>query len=185
MNLYVMRHGQTNWNVLGKVQGCTDIELNETGMKQAQKAKEEFNQCDIDIIFSSPLKRAKKTAEIVSQDKKVPVICDVRLREREFGELEGKNPETCQQKFCDAWNYSLNVKTDNVEPVVECCNRVSEFLDELKENYQDKNVLLVTHGGTAQAIQAYFTGIEEDGQVPRTGIANCEIRKYELNEIFN
>ena len=160
MNLYVMRHGQTNWNVLGKVQGCTDIELNETGIEQAQQAREEFNQCDVDVIFSLPLKRAKKTAEIVNQDKKVPVICD-------------------------AWNYSLNVKTDNVEPVVECCKRVSEFLDEVKEQYQDKNVLLVTHGGTAQAIQAYFTGIEEDGQVPRMGIRNCEIRKYELNEIFN
>lgn len=185
MNLYVMRHGQTNWNVLGKVQGCTDIELNETGIKQAENAKEEFNQCDVDLIIASPLKRAKKTAEIVSQDKKVPVICDARLMERGYGALEGKNPESNKEMFENVWNYELNIKEYGIEPVVTCCNRVSEFLDEIKGKYQDKNVLLVTHGGTAQAIQAYFTGIEEDGQVPRTGIVNCEIRKYELNEIFN
>lgn len=181
MKLYVMRHGQTNWNILGKVQGCTDIELNETGIEQAQNAKQEFNQCDVDLIISSPLKRTKKTAEIINQDKKVPVICDARLLERGFGELEGKNPESCEQKFRDCWNYFLNVQEYKVEPVVAFCNRVSEFLDEMKDKYYDKNILLVTHGGTTQAIQAYFSGIEEDGQVPRTGIRNCEIRKYELN----
>ena len=56
MKLYVMRHGQTDWNVLGKIQGISDTELNETGIKQAKEAKEKFNQLEIDLIFCSPLK---------------------------------------------------------------------------------------------------------------------------------
>ena len=182
MKLYVMRHGQTNWNVLGKVQGCTDIELNETGMKQAEDAKEEFNHCEVDLIIASPLKRAKKTAEIINQDKKVPVICDARLMERGYGELEGKNPENNKEAFENVWNYELNIKEYGIEPVVDLCNKVWGLLEEMKEKYQDKKVLFVTHGGTIQAIQAYFNGIEEDGQVATTGIRNCEIRKYELNK---
>ena len=66
MKLYVMRHGQTDWNVLGKVQGITDVELNERGIEQAKQAKDKVNQYEIDLIVYSPLKRAKKTAEIVN-----------------------------------------------------------------------------------------------------------------------
>lgn len=76
MKLYVMRHGQTSWNVQGKIQGMTDIELNDVGIKQAEDKKEEFNKLDIDLIIASPLKRALKTAQIVSEDKKVDIIID-------------------------------------------------------------------------------------------------------------
>ena len=57
MKVYVIRHGQTDWNLAQKTQGKTDIELNETGIKQAIKAKDEINKCDIDLIYCSPLKK--------------------------------------------------------------------------------------------------------------------------------
>lgn len=181
MKLYVMRHGQTDWNVLGKIQGCTDIELNETGILQAQNAKEEFDQYAIDLIFCSLLKRTKKTAEIINEDKKVPVICEEKIVERYMGEAEGVNPE--EDEFFvqhDFWNYKANLKSRKIEPICQICDRVWSFLDELKEKYQDKNVLLVTHGGTAKVINSYFKGICEDGTLPKAGFQNCEIREYEL-----
>ena len=185
MKLYVMRHGQTDWNAAGKVQGCTDIELNENGVEQAQKAREKFNQCEIDVILCSPLKRTRKTAEIVNQDKQVPIVFEERLKERNFGDLEGKRPEKYQQKFTNAWNCLLNTKEDNIEPVVDLCDKVWGFLDEVKEKYQDKNVLLVTHGAISHVILAYFEGIEDDGTMRMSGMGNCEIREFEWNKEYN
>lgn len=181
MKLYVMRHGQTDWNVLGKVQGVTDIELNEVGLQQAQNAKQNFNQYDIDLIFCSPLKRTRKTAEIINEDKKIPIIYEEKIVERYFGELEGSKPleDEIFQKY-DFWDYEADIKICQVESVKETCQRVWGFLEEVKEKYADKNVLFVTHGGTAKTINSYFEGIGEDGILPSLGLKNCEIKEYEL-----
>ena len=181
MKLYVMRHGQTEWNVLKKIQGHTDIELNETGISQAQKAKDKFNEFSIDLIISSPLKRASKTAEIINEDKKVPIIIEEKIIERGFGDIEGACPDT-DELFLNNnfWDYKANLTYGKVEPVADCCNKIWNFLDEVKSKYNDKNVLLVTHGGTARVIQAYFIGIKEDGMVPDIKFPNCEIREYDM-----
>lgn len=182
MKLYVMRHGQTDWNVLGKIQGATDIELNEIGLEQAQNAKQELNQYDIDMIFCSPLKRTRKTAEIINEDKKIPIIYEDRLIERYFGELEGSKPieDEIFQKY-NFWDYEADIKICQVESVKEICQRVWGFLEEIKEKYSDKNVLLVTHGGTARAINSYFRGTKEEEIFPKgRTFRNCEILEFEL-----
>lgn len=69
MKIYVLRHGQTSWNVDRKIQGKQDIELNEVGIKQAYSAKGKFNKLNIDLIMCSPLKRTKQTADIINEDK--------------------------------------------------------------------------------------------------------------------
>lgn len=89
MNLYVIRHGQTDWNVMKKMQGSVDIELNEIGIKQAYITKENLDSISIDVIFCSPLKRAKQTAEIINKGRNLEIIYDERLRERNYGEFEG------------------------------------------------------------------------------------------------
>ena len=78
--------------------------------------------------------------------------------------------------------YNLNWNKQNIEPIQDICKRVWEVLDEIKEKYNDKNVLLVTHGGTCRAINAYFNGIGKDGHVQSAKIKNCEIREYEYNK---
>ena len=95
MKFYIIRHGQTNWNKEGRIQGKTDIELNEEGIKQAKEAKNILKDYPIDMIVSSTLKRAKKTAEIINEAKNVPIIFKEALEERCFGEFEGKT----QQEF--------------------------------------------------------------------------------------
>ena len=89
MKIYVIRHGQTNWNKERKIQGHTDIELNEEGIKQAEKAYEDIRKLKIDMVICSPLKRTRKTAEIITKDRNCPIIYDESLIERGFGMLEG------------------------------------------------------------------------------------------------
>ena len=76
-------------------------------------------------------------------------------------------------------NYNLNWNKLKVESIQNVCNRVWNLLDEIQEKYKDKNILLVTHGGTCRAINAYFNGISEEGIVVSAKIKNCEIREYQ------
>ena len=78
--LYIMRHGRTDWNVRHKLQGRTDIPLNEEGRRMAEKAGEEYRDVPLDICYSSPLVRARETAEIVLSGRNIPILTDDRLR---------------------------------------------------------------------------------------------------------
>ena len=82
MRIYVTRHGQTEWNALGKLQGRKDIELNEVGREQAVKVRNKLKNEKIDIIISSTLKRAKETAKIINKEFNVDIIEDIRLIEK-------------------------------------------------------------------------------------------------------
>ena len=85
--IYFVRHGQTEWNKIGRMQGRIDIELNSEGKEQANIVKEKLKGVKFDKVFSSPLKRAKETAQIICNQE---IIFDDRLKERFNGELEGK-----------------------------------------------------------------------------------------------
>ena len=179
MKLLLTRHGQTDWNVEGKVQGRTDIELNEAGIKQAEKAREKLLGEEIDIIISSPLKRARKTAEIIASGRNIPIIFDKGIEERYFGEFEGKTRK--EFNFDEIWNYKINKQYENVESVQDLFDRTNLFLEKIKNQYNDKTVLLVTHGGVAVPIRATLEGIPEGMEVLKgLGLENCEIKKYEL-----
>ena len=87
--LYIIRHGKTDWNNRHKMQGRTDIPLNEEGRQMAEAAREEYRDIHFDICFSSPLIRAKETAEILLRGRNVPILTDDRLMEMSFGRFEG------------------------------------------------------------------------------------------------
>ena len=87
--LYIMRHGKTEWNQQHKLQGRTDIPLNDEGRKMAEAAHTEYLDVHFDVCYTSPLIRAKETAEIVLRDRNVPIITDDRLVEMSFGCYEG------------------------------------------------------------------------------------------------
>lgn len=130
------------------------------------------------------MKRAIKTAEIINEETKCNIIIDERLIERGCGEVEGTTedewPSIVNNEDIDIINnYNLNWNKLKVEPIQNVCNRVWNLLDEIEEKYKDKNILLVTHGGTCRAINAYFNGISEEGIVVSAKIKNCEIRVYQ------
>ena len=90
MSLYIMRHGKTDWNEKHKLQGRTDVPLNEEGRRMAEKAREEYKDVHCDVCWCSPLIRAKQTAGILLRGRDIPIITDDRLREMSFGIYEGQ-----------------------------------------------------------------------------------------------
>jgi broad specificity phosphatase PhoE len=187
MEVFVTRHGQTNWNILDKVQGHTDIELNEVGRQQAKETGLKIKDEKIDLIFTSPLKRAKETAEIINNNFKVPIIEDNRLMERSFGKNEGITKEDLKiliannSEVNDLWNYSKKVDFNGIENMYDFCNRIYNFLDDTIKNYNDKNILIVTHGGASVPVKCYFTNYPLKNLVNRNDIKslkNCEVIKF-------
>lgn len=176
MDILLTRHGQTEWNVLKKAQGRADIELNEKGIEQAIKTGEKLFNEKIDLIIVSPLKRAYQTAEIINKSKKVPMIIDERLAERDFGEFEGV--KTKDFDFEGFWSYKANIKYIKAENIEDFFKRIYDFLDDIKIKYKDKKVLLVTHGGVSIPIKCYFLGIPDVSTLLPLAIGNCEIEKF-------
>lgn len=176
MDILFVRHGQTDWNVQKKVQGLANIELNETGINQAENARELLEKENIDLIICSPLKRTIQTANIINKNKKIELIIDDRIIERDFGEFEGVNKE--EFNFGDFWSYDKNIKYKNAENIQKFFKRVYAFLDDLNQKYSDKKILLVSHGGVSIPVRCYFEGIPQRETLLGIGAKNCEIKRY-------
>ena len=176
MEILITRHGQTDWNLKRRLQGRADIELNQTGIEQAKIAKEELANEKIDLIICSPLKRAKQTAEIINEERNIPLVTDDRIAERDFGEFEGKYKE--EFSFEDFWSYKKAENYERAETIKEFFNRIYGFLDDIKEKYKDKRVLIVAHGGVSIPVRCYFEGIPNVENLTGLGLKNCEVRKY-------
>ncbi len=180
MKIYVLRHGQTDWNLEKRIQGISDIELNSNGIEQAKQVKEKIKELGIDLILCSPLKRAVKTADIINEDEKIEIIYDDRFIERNFGDFEGLVvTETDIYKSQILFDTNINYSENNVEPINELISRITKSLDEIKQKYQDRKVLIITHGALIRSVNAYFNGIPENGIIDSTGLKNCEIAEFE------
>ena len=177
MKLYVIRHGLTNCNVEKKYNGKLDEDINETGILQAKKVQEIIKNIDIDLIICSPLLRTRHTCNIININD-VPVIFDNRIEERDCGIYTGK--ELGEFYYTDYWNYYSKIKVEGLESIQDLFKRIKNFLDEIKEKYKDKNILLVTHGGVARAIYFYFNELPKDGMIQEFGSSNCGIAEYEM-----
>ncbi len=175
--IYVVRHGQTDWNIEHRIQGHQDIPLNDKGVEEANFLKDELSDIDFDLVFSSPLKRAYKTAEIIT---KKPIRIDDRLIERYNGKLEGCNDLDLIRTL--PWNEDIDTEYE-YERFSDLRNRVYEFLDEIINKYQDKNILIVTHAGTGIQIRCYFEGEPDNKNYDSYRIHNCEVLKYENKKI--
>ena len=109
MEIYVVRHGQTDYNIKHVFQGHIDIPLNETGKKQAQEIALRFKDIDIDMILVSPLQRTIQTAEYISQVTDIPITVEERIIERSFGDMEGhQNRENWNIKMMLDYNKNYN-----------------------------------------------------------------------------
>ncbi|MBR3697363.1 MAG: histidine phosphatase family protein [Clostridia bacterium] len=177
MEILLTRHGQTEWNVLGKVQGKADIELNKKGIEQAEETARALESEKIDLIICSPLKRAKQTADIINENRNIPIIYDENISERDFGEFEGINKVDFD--FEGYWSYKQNNKYKKAENIKTFFERVYNFLDRIKYEYEDKRILIVAHGGISIPVYCYFNGIPKDDNLLKLLLENCEIAKYE------
>lgn len=179
MKLYYVRHGQTDWNVARKMQGgASEKELNETGIEQAKEAQKLLKDKKYDIVISSPMNRAIKTAEIINEGRNIEIITDERIRERKLGELEGHQvtPETEKE----IWDYNKNIDIKGGENLHQFEKRILDFINEIKEKYSDKTVLVVAHGGVAKVLKAYLYGMPNDNNLSSISMENCEIVETDL-----
>ena len=176
MRIYAARHGQTQWNAEDRVCGSTDLPLNEVGIAQARALAETAAGYSIDLILCSPLLRARQTAAAIAERCGTPIVIEERLREQDFGESEGKNrqdPEYKRNKVQFAYRHPGG------ESPLQVVARVYAVLEEIKEKYQGKTILLVCHGCVCRAIRSYFVSCtnEEYSQFLED---NTGIREYEL-----
>lgn len=175
MKIYLVRHGQCESNVIGRYNFINE-DINETGIKQAEDLREKINGINYDVVISSPLVRALHTAKIINIHNK-GIITDERLVERKHGSLEGKSVDVTDRD--EYWNYFTNVKYGTEERIPDLCNRVKDFLDELKTRDYE-SVLIVAHSGVSKAFYVYFNGIPKDGKMLNLGLKNTEVKEYEL-----
>lgn len=182
MKLYVIRHGQTNWNLEHRIQGHSDIPLNKTGIQQAQILAKNFQNIDADFILSSPLQRAFHTANIVNQFKNLEIQIEPRLIERNFGDFEGF--DDLSSFDCDIdklLDYHLNYHLYQVEPIQSLFNRISLLLSDLKIKYPYKKIILSTHGGVAQVIESILNNLPKETNLQSIRFNNCEYRVYHIH----
>lgn len=173
MNIYIVRHGQVPHNAL-KRYNSRDEDLTELGIKQSEELRDKIKDMKFDIIISSPLVRAKHTAEIIANNNKI--IFDYRIQERSCGNLSGQPLEVTNRE--EYWNYYTTIQYGTSENIKLFFDRVYNFLDELKtKDYE--NILIVAHSGVSKAFSAYFEGIG-DGLFLHRGLNNCEIKEYRL-----
>lgn len=156
--LYIMRHGKTEWNSLHKLQGRTDIPLNEDGRQMALRACEEYKSVNIDVCYCSTLSRAVETAEILLKGRNVPIIKDERLVEMSFGEYEGiensfQIPDCpINVLFKEPEKYIGSV--GGAETFNELFTRTGQFLKEVIEPQiqEGRDILIVGHGAMNSSI---------------------------------
>ena len=180
MTLYLVRHGKTEYNIVKRYTGSTDVGLSDEDMLQAEKTAELLKDIHFDLIVSSPLLRAKITAETIAKyHKDTPMIFMDGFKERCFGDFEGKEYE--DRSFIDFICLPENVHSapDNGEPIIEFDKRVGDSLNELSEKYPDKTVLVVAHGMVSRMINRRINGLEF-GEANQFLLANCDFIKYEI-----
>lgn len=146
----MVRHGETDWNAIGMLQGRTDIPLNETGIQQAEECSEFLKTSQWDVIITSPLKRAKQTAEIINKNGILPVVEMEEFLERDYGDAEGMTYEERISKFPDKIY-------PNQEEREFLNKRVIEGIEKINRRYGDNKILLVAHGAVINAILAVLS----------------------------
>ena len=179
--LYIIRHGKTDWNLKHKLQGRTDIPLNEEGRAMARKAHDEYINVHIDKCYCSPLIRARETAELLLEGRDIPIIPDDRLSEMAFGIFEGKE-NSFDDKDCPINELFFSPQTYVAkegwgESLDELFARTGSFLKEiLPEVESGKDILIVGHGAMNSSI---ITQVRQKpvSEFWSEGIENCVMKK--------
>ena len=187
MELYLVRHGQTVWNKAGKLQGRTDIELNENGREAARELGRALENVDFDKIYSSPLIRAYETACLIRGHRNIPIIRDERLLEISFGDGEGdlweswNRPENPYSAFFnDTGNYVPPPHGETFEHVME---RTKNFIQSVIEPQfnTSKRIMIVAHGALDSAIICYLEGNSKENFWGKGLLKNCQAVVFEFD----
>lgn len=160
--IYLVRHGQTEWNVKHKFQGHQDSPLTDMGIKQAQWLEEAIRNEQIDMIYSSSSLRARRTAEIIRGTREIDIIESDDLREINLGIWEGRTQDEVKELYLEAfndfWDNPEKFKVENSETFRQVSDRAINMMRQTVNDNQGKSILIVTHTVVVKLIMAYFEG---------------------------
>lgn len=163
MKIYLIRHGQSEWNVQNRLQGSSDSALTEKGMNDSQKLSNyiEEEKIEIDQIYTSKNWRAIETAKIIRADKKKEIITKDALREMNSGSWQGMTWEEIKERhpeeYFSYWNQPALYRADNKgEDFRAVSKRAINFIQKLIQYNKSKNILIVSHGVTLKAVLNYY-----------------------------
>ncbi|MGH3072819.1 MAG: histidine phosphatase family protein [Gaiellaceae bacterium] len=166
--LLLARHGETDWNRELRIQGSSDIELNDLGRRQAQSLAQELTDVELDAVYASDLARARQTAQAVAATHGLDVRFDARLRERSFGSWEGLTREDIEE-------FPPGSRHDG-ESDDEVRERVLAAINDIVAGHAGEQVLVVSHGGALNSLWHHALGV----RVERW--ANCAVYKLAVRD---
>ncbi|MGI6221452.1 MAG: histidine phosphatase family protein [Coriobacteriales bacterium] len=180
--LYIIRHGQTAGNVAKQLQGRSDNPLNEVGAEQAREAGELLRQAGVRFarVYTSPLVRAVRTAEIIAPD--IPQTVDERLIEMDYGPYEGMSLENPTPEVIAFFkDFAHTPAPEGMEPLDEIVARMGAFLEDVRPLADREDILVSTHAIAMKGALEYLTP-GSDGAYWSTFIANCAIYTSAVDE---
>lgn len=171
MHLFLIRHGETDWNIERRIQGHTDTALNARGLEQSERLAARLAAEErIDAMYSSSLSRARVTAEIIAKKIGVEPVFDERLIEKHLGELEGMSFAEIQENYPDIarqWSEStqeFSLPGEETPAILQ--KRVRAFLDEIKARHIGSRVAIVSHGGTINMLVSTLLDLDINRRWP-------------------
>jgi broad specificity phosphatase PhoE len=179
--LVLVRHGETDWNRDNRFQGHADPPLNEAGREQARALADRLAQDDVDAVYSSPLRRAAETADILAGRLDVPLATVEALREIDVGEWSGLTRTEVEQRFPEAFARWLAFAHgwEHGETYEQLGDRVLPALLELARRHDGGRVVVVTHGGPIRAVAAHVNGIAyAEARRSASVVGNCAVAVY-------
>jgi len=159
-HLYLIRHGETDWNVEGRWQGHADVPLNERGLQQAAQIAQKLTGAGLAAIYSSDLQRAQETAQAISAATRLPVQTDPRLREINQGEWQGLLAEEVEARYGDILRRRrldpLDTGPPGGETVKQVLGRVIAAIDEIRRHHPLERVAVVSHGFALALVRVHY-----------------------------
>ena len=191
----MVRHGLSVYNDQNRFTGWKDVNLNEQGIAEAEQAVSLLEKIDFDMAFTSKLKRANDTLNLILKGIKqesIPIEKDLALNERDYGDLVGQNKAEAAKEFgneqVQIWRRSYDIPPPGGESLKDTANRVIPYLNEkiLPQVYDGKNVIVSAHGNSIRAIVMEIKKFTPE-EILRTEIGWCEpwIFEFENNTLIN
>lgn len=182
--LLLVRHGITDHNSTRRFAGVSDIELNTEGVRQVKKLRDRLAEEKIAAIYSSDLKRAMVTAELIASGRGVEIITCPELRECNYGVAEGLTFEEIGRHYPELWesivNFSLELNFPGGESFEGFIGRAIKFLDRLKKHTEEQTILIVSHGGPLRVLVCDLLGIDQS-HWPQIRFDNASLSIVETN----
>lgn len=184
MEIILVRHGETQSNRRGTFLGWTDVDLNEEGIRQAHCVQQKLSNNKVDVIFTSPLKRASHTAEIINKDLNVEIIYSDALKERNFGIWDNLTCDEIREQFPQEYNYwmsDINYPIKDGEMPEKVNKRIIDFINKLIEENSDRVFVIVTHLGCIRIMLAHLLCLKPEDSW-RFRVDNGSISRVQINQ---